>query len=208
MQIQSLLLGEVMTNCYLLMNPDTKDLLIVDPADRADAIRGRIEALGGKPCAILLTHGHFDHMLAAEDLKKEYGCPIYAHVKEKSVLEDPMLNLSGMWGFGTRVYADHFVSEGDILELAGYKIEVLHTPGHTQGSCCFYFPDEAVLISGDTLFQSSCGRTDFPTASLADMRESLRRLLHELPEETAVYPGHNAPTTIGDEKRWNPFAPR
>lgn len=208
LEIKSLLLGSVMTNCYLLMNKETSEMLIVDPADQAFGIEKRVEAMEAKPVAILLTHGHFDHMLAADELRRKYGCPIYAHVKEKAVLEDPMLNLSGVWESGTAVSADQYVKEGDQLELAGFQIQVLFTPGHTQGSCCYYFPEEGVLISGDTLFQGSCGRTDFPTSSVQDMLKSLKRLVDELPDDTAVYPGHNAPTTIADEKRWNPFIPR
>ncbi|MBR0397379.1 MAG: MBL fold metallo-hydrolase [Eubacterium sp.] len=208
LEIKSLLLGNIMTNCYLLMNKETHEMLIVDPADQAFGIQKRVEAMEAKPVAILLTHGHFDHMLAADELRRKYNCEIYAHVKEKAVLEDPMLNLSGVWEAGTAVSADRYVTEGEQLELAGFRIQVLFTPGHTQGSCCYYFPDEGVLISGDTLFQGSCGRTDFPTSSVQDMMKSLKRLTDELPDETAVYPGHNAPTTIADEKRWNPFIPR
>ena len=208
LEIKSLLLGNIMTNCYLLMNKETHEMLIVDPADQAFGIQKRVEAMEAKPVAILLTHGHFDHMLAADELRRKYNCEIYAHVKEKAVLEDPMLNLSGVWEAGTAVSADRYVTEGDQLELAGFRIQVLFTPGHTQGSCCYYFPEEGVLISGDTLFQGSCGRTDFPTSSDQDMMKSLKRLVEELPDDTAVYPGHNAPTTIADEKRWNPFIPR
>lgn len=208
LEIKSLLLGNIMTNCYLLMNKETNEMLIIDPADQAFGIQKRVEAMEAKPVAILLTHGHFDHMLAADELRKKYGCEIYAHVKEKAVLEDPMLNLSGVWEAGTALSADRYVKEGEQLELAGFSIRVLFTPGHTQGSCCYCFPEEGVLISGDTLFQGSCGRTDFPTSSVQDMMKSLKRLVDELPDDTAVYPGHNSPTTIADEKRWNPFIPR
>ena len=208
LEIKSLLLGNIMTNCYLMMNKETNEMLIFDPADQAFGIQKRVEAMEAKPVAILLTHGHFDHMLAADELRKKYGCEIYAHVKEKAVLEDPMLNLSGVWEAGTALSADRYVKEGEQLELAGFSIRVLFTPGHTQGSCCYYFPEEGVLISGDTLFQGSCGRTDFPTSNVQDMMKSLKRLVDELPDDTAVYPGHNSPTTIADEKRWNPFIPR
>ena len=122
LEIKSLLLGSVMTNCYLLMNKETSEMLIVDPADQAFGIEKRVEAMEAKPVAILLTHGHFDHMLAADELRRKYGCPIYAHVKEKAVLEDPMLNLSGVWESGTAVSADQYVKEGDQLELAGFQI--------------------------------------------------------------------------------------
>ena len=204
-RIQNMVLGMVATNCYLLQNPETKEMIIVDPADNADAIERKINALEGIPVAILLTHGHFDHILAATTLQKKYRISVYAFEAEERVLEQPELNLSTMAGGAFRMKADILLKDNEELQLAGYRITVLHTPGHTEGSCCYYFKDEQVLISGDTLFAGSCGRTDFPTSSTLEMISSLRKLVTELPEETAVYPGHNEATTIGEEKRYNPF---
>lgn len=180
-------------------------MIIVDPADNADAIERKINALEGIPVAILLTHGHFDHILAATTLQKKYRISVYAFESEERVLEQPELNLSTMAGGAFRMKADILLKDNEEFQLAGYRITVLHTPGHTEGSCCYYFKDEQVLISGDTLFAGSCGRTDFPTSSTLEMISSLRKLVTELPEETAVYPGHNEATTIGEEKRYNPF---
>ena len=206
MRIQSLCLGMVQTNCYILMNADTKEAVIVDPPENADAIERRVTVMGAKPVAVLLTHGHFDHIMAAKEIRERYGIPVYAHEKEESLLEDPSLNLSVMAGTGSySMKADVLVKDGDEPEIPGFNVKVLHTPGHTAGSCCYYFPEDKVLISGDTLFYGSCGRTDFPTSSGRDMRESLRRLVNELPEDTAVYPGHDSQTTIANEKRFNPF---
>ena len=205
-KIQNLILGMVATNCYFLQNPDTKEILLVDPADGADAVEQKVRALDGKPVAILLTHGHFDHIMAADALRKRYGIPVYAHELEEAVLEDAGLNLSANWSHSFSMKADRLVKEGDILQLAGYEIRVLHTPGHTVGSCCYFFPEQKVLISGDTLFYHSYGRTDFPTSSMTDMVKSVRRLLTELPENTAVYPGHDMATSIDMEKRYNPLA--
>lgn len=206
MTVQNLCLGMVMTNVYFLQNEETKEMLIVDPADNADAIIRKVEAMQGIPKAILLTHGHFDHIMAAKDVAEKYNIPIYAYETEKRLLEDPSLNLSGMTGRSTfTLTPDILVKEGDEPEIPGFKFKVLHTPGHTAGSCCYYFYEDNVLISGDTLFYASCGRTDFPTSSGKDMRMSLSRLINELPEETIVYPGHESSTSIGFEKKVNPF---
>ena len=205
MRIQSLCLGMVQTNCYFLMNPDTKEMIIVDPPENASAIFRKVEAMEGKPVAILLTHGHFDHIMASKEVKEKYNIPIYAHGAEADVLADPSLNLSGMVGTSYTLTADVLLKEGDEPEIPGFKVRVLHTPGHTQGSCCYYFYEDKMLISGDTLFCGSCGRTDFPTSSGKKMMESLKRLVNELPGEVSVYPGHESSTTIAYEKRSNPF---
>ena len=204
--IEQLVLGMVGTNTWLIKNKEHGELLIVDPADESARIEEKINRMGGKPVAILLTHGHFDHMLAADDLRDEYGIPVIACAAEQQVLTDAMKNLSGSWASAHVLLADQWVCDGKKLDLAGFSIEVFHTPGHTAGSCCYYLPEEEVLFSGDTLFAQSVGRTDFPTGSGADMQASVKRLLKELPETTRVCPGHNEETTIGYEKRYNPFA--
>lgn len=206
MKIRSLVLGMVATNCYFVMNQETNELLLIDPADNLEAIQQQVLKMDGKPSAVLLTHGHFDHILAAADLRDKYQIPVYIHRLEEEVLERPDLNLSGQWMNAFSMKADQLVQEGDSIELAGFKIQVLHTPGHTQGSVCYYFPDEAVLFSGDTLFAQSYGRTDFPTSSMNQMQLSITRLLSTLPEETKVYPGHSESTDISIEKRYNPLA--
>ncbi len=205
-QIRSMMLGMVGTNVFLLQNTETKEVIVIDPADRADAIDRQIRGMEGKPVAILLTHGHFDHIQAVDTLRDTWKIPVYAEESEAEVLGNAMKNLSGMWGTAYTTFADKLVRDGDVLELAGLRIQVLHTPGHTQGSCCFYLPEEKVLFSGDTLFYCSYGRVDFPTSSAKDMKESVQRLLRELPEDVAVYPGHESFTKIGFEKRYNPLA--
>ena len=206
-QIKSMVLGMVGTNVFLVKNADTNELLIIDPADNAPIIEKEIAEWEGKPVAILLTHGHFDHIQAADDLRETYDIPIYAEESEQEVLGDAMKNLSGTWGMRYTLQADRTVKEGDVLELLDTKFQVLHTPGHTQGSICFYLPEEKILFSGDTLFCGSYGRIDFPTSSGAQMKESVRRLLTELPEDVNVLPGHEQFTQIGFEKRYNPLAP-
>ena len=204
--IEQLVLGMVGTNTWLIKNKENGELLIVDPADESARIEEKINRMGGKPVAILLTHGHFDHMLAADDLRDEYGIPVIACAAEQQVLTDAMKNLSGSWASAHVLLADQWVCDGKKLDLAGFSIEVFHTPGHTPGGCCYELVGEDILFSGDTLFYMSVGRTDFPGSSGAAMRMSLHRLLEELSEDTQVLPGHGESTTIGYEKRNNPYA--
>lgn len=204
-ELQTCVLGSVSTNCYLLKNKNTGELLIVDPADHAQAIISRIKEMQAKPSAVLLTHGHYDHILAVEDVKKEYQIPIYACEKEAGTLLDPSTNLSGYGNRSCSLKADVLLEDLQAFEAAGFSVQMLHTPGHTPGSCCYYLKDEGILFSGDTLFYGSVGRTDFPGGSTAQIVESLHRLTDSLPEETEVYPGHDVSTTIGYEKRYNPF---
>ena len=205
-QIEWMVLGMVSTNTYLVKNQDTGELLIIDPADAAGRIQEKIGQMEGRPAAILLTHGHFDHMLAADALRSAYDIPVYACIQEKDLLKNARYNLSASWASPHVMEADRYLADGETFREAGFEIRLLHTPGHTEGSCCYYLPEEAVLFSGDTLFGGSVGRTDFPTSSGADMRKSLQRLLSELPADTRVCPGHGEETTIAYEKRYNPFA--
>ena len=203
--IKMMVLGPVETNCYFLINNDTKELLIIDPADRAQKIMDWIDNEGLKPVAILLTHGHFDHIMAVEAVRKTYHIPVYASVDEVEVLAKPELNESRMVGACISMKADELFRDGDVLELAGMKLKVISTPGHTIGSVCFYIEEEKMLISGDTLFEASVGRTDFPTGSSRQLIESIRTRLFVLPDDTNVFPGHGGTTSIAYEKQYNPF---
>lgn len=204
-EIKSLTLGMVSTNCYLIVNKTTREVLIVDPAEDAYKIEKIIDNAGMTPVAVLLTHGHFDHIMAVNDLKDRYQMPVYAHVDEEDVLKQTSLNMSGMIGRIYTTSADHYVRDGETLNLAGLEIQVFHTPGHTKGGVCYYIPDEKVLMSGDTLFHCSIGRTDFPTGSMSQLVRSVREKLFVLPDDVKVYPGHESITSIGYEKRYNPF---
>lgn len=205
LQLQQLTLGPVFTNCYFVMNKDTKELLIVDPADAPERIIHQVNIMGARPAGILLTHGHFDHIMAAEEIKKEYGIKIYACQKEEEMLREPSLNMTGSYGHACSIRPDVSLGDLEMFEAAGFSVQMLHTPGHTPGSCCYYFKDEEVLFSGDTLFYGSVGRTDLPGGSTAAIVTSLHKLVDNLPENTEVFPGHDASTTIGYEKRYNPF---
>ncbi len=199
------IVGPVCTNCYLLVNHKTGELLVVDPGDQAQLIEKQIEKTGAKPVAILLTHGHFDHAGAAEALADKYQISIYAHEAERETLEDPRLNLCGMIGEHKVYHADIFVKDEEVLNLAGFSIRVFFTPGHTIGGCCYYIADEKILFSGDTLFQESVGRTDFPRGSASDLIRAIREKLMPLPDDVTVYTGHDESTLIGYERMHNPY---
>ena len=204
-EIKSMTLGMVATNCYLIINKETKEALLIDPADNALRIRNVIEENVCTLKAILLTHGHFDHIMALNELKKRYNVPVYAHEEEEDVLKQSSLNMSGMIGQIYTTQADIYVKDGEHLKLAGLDIIVLHTPGHTKGGVCYYLPEEKVLMSGDTLFHCSIGRTDFPTGSMSQLVRSVKEQLFVLPDDVQVYPGHDSVTSIGYEKQYNPF---
>lgn len=206
-RIKTCVLGPVSTNCYLIYDEGSKEAVIVDPADNDAFIVDKCRQLGLQPKAVLLTHGHFDHIMAADAVRREYGCPIYASREEEKLLLDPGMNASvSMGGQQVSLHADCWVQDGDVLELIGREWQVIATPGHTAGSVCFYLASEEVLVSGDTLFAGSFGRTDLPTGSMSDIVRSIAEKLLVLPEETMVYPGHGDPTTISYEKSYNPVA--
>ena len=205
LKVRHLVVGAVATNCYIAENKKTKEALIIDPGDNAARIVQIIKEDGVVPVAVLLTHGHFDHAMAAQEVAEQYGIKIYAHETEKETLETPQINLSGMIGRTLTFHADCYVKDGDILNLAGFEIRVLHTPGHTQGGVCYYVEKEGVLFSGDTLFCCSVGRSDFATSSTSALIRSIKEKLFLLPDETKVFPGHMGATTIGNEKVNNPY---
>lgn len=205
-KIQNRVLGAVGTNVYFLTNTETREALIVDPADNAPYILEQCKKLGCRPAAILLTHGHFDHIFAVNELRQALQVPVYAHEAEADLLGSATMNRSAAWAVAMSTTADVLVKDRQLLELAGFKIQVIYTPGHTAGSCCYYFEEEKVLISGDTLFCESYGRTDLETGSESAILHSLQHRLLILPEDVEVYPGHMNPTTIGHEKKFNPAA--
>lgn len=205
MKIEHYVVGVVGTNCYFIVNEQTKECLIIDPGDNADALAQKIEAGGYVPQAILLTHGHFDHIMGVEGLRGRYDLPVYVHEADAEMLERPDLNCGMMIGTSVSVKADKILRDGDKLALAGMNIEVLHTPGHTPGGVCYYFPKEEVVFSGDTLFFESVGRTDLPGGDMSALVRSVREKVLKLPDLTIVYPGHGEPTKISTEKQYNPF---
>ena len=205
-RVEFMVVGPVSTNCYFLINDELKEVAIVDPGDQAARIKTFITKEELKPVAILLTHGHFDHMMAAEDLKAEYKVPVYACAKEKELLNSSRKNLS--YGFIRMDYAmdaDIYCKEGDEFSIAGCTIKVLETPGHTKGGCCYYIASENIVFTGDTLFCQSIGRTDFEGGSYPEICKSIKEKLFVLPEETICYCGHGEGTSIRHEKGRNPY---
>ena len=204
LDISKCTVGPVRTNCYFARNKETGEGFVVDPGDEKDRLLARIRSLDMECKGILLTHGHFDHIMAVNPLSRELQVPVFAFEAEKEMLENPALSMTDAYAPCT-VRADRFLTDGEEFTLADIPLKVLHTPGHTPGSCCYYAPEEEILFSGDTLFCLSVGRTDFPGGSMTQMRDSLHRLLSVLPQEVVVLPGHDQPTTIGQEMRYNPF---
>jgi len=236
-------LGILGTNVYILTNPETKRSIIIDPAARPDKIDQEVKSRGLTPEAVMLTHGHFDHMGAARETADLYGVPLWCSRADEAMLEDPNLNLSQIYTRPVSIHADYFYSEpaadrgvsaaaethevtaeaGSFAD-AGKEVPeylkqisdtriptclgdmwVIDTPGHTTGSVCLYFPKHQMLMSGDTLFAGSVGRSDLPTGDEDAILKSLNEKLMKLPDETKVYPGHGPATQISLERMNNPF---
>lgn len=211
LKIDGSVLGMVDTNCYIIYRDrGTRErpapCVLVDPADNAAFIISRCRGLGLEPEAILLTHGHFDHMTAAADVRRAFHAPVMAGEKEQPLLANPQWNLTPTCGEEQTLEADRWLRDGETLELLGLEWKVLFTPGHTEGSVCYYVADEDLLLSGDTLFRASVGRADLPTGDMAKLADSVTGTLFALPDGTSVYPGHGEDTTIGYEKTHNRIA--
>jgi glyoxylase-like metal-dependent hydrolase (beta-lactamase superfamily II) len=202
-----LTVGQVAENTYIFRRDDSDTALIIDPGEEPDRILATIDQLGiSKLEAILLTHTHFDHIGAVAPVAKATGAPVYCPEKETSVLADIMSYIP--WeGFGPYESwdAEETVAGGEQLELAGFEIDVVFTPGHSPGHVTYSIPDERVLFSGDVLFQGSVGRTDLPYGDWPTLLASIGDLLERFPDETGVYPGHMGVTTLGAERQSNPF---
>ena len=191
--VHALPLGAYQTNCYLAWGDNAGECIVIDPGYDPEEVLAYAKSLGKTVAAVLLTHGHFDHVGGVRAIGELTGCPVYLHEEELSMPEG--------WTNGP-LYYTHTYGEGDLLDLAGIKIRVLHTPGHTPGSVCLLAED--YLFSGDTLFQDSCGRTDLPGGDTGTLLRSLKRLA-ALEQDLNVLPGHGPDTTLGEEKKYNPY---
>ena len=201
-----LTVGPVAENCFLLRRDGSEEALIVDPGEEAPRLLAAIDELGVKLAGILLTHTHFDHVGAVSPVAEATGAEVWVPEIEYPVLAD-INSFVPFEGFGPfeGYEAEHTLAGGERLELAGFEIDVLFTPGHSPGHVAFSIPGEAAVFSGDVLFQGSVGRTDLPGGDWPTLLESIRTLTESLPEETAVYPGHMGITSLGAERASNPF---
>jgi hydroxyacylglutathione hydrolase len=205
MDVRSFTVGPVAENCYLLRHDDSDRALIVDPGDEADRILRPVQELGLTIDAILITHCHFDHIGAVAPVARETGAPVYCPQIEVPVLADIMSWVPGPFGPFESYDADQTVAGGETLELAGFELDVVFTPGHSPGHVTYSVRGEDAVFSGDVLFQGSVGRVDLPGGDWGTLVESIRTLIDEHSPETTVYPGHMGITTLGAERASNPF---
>jgi hydroxyacylglutathione hydrolase len=208
MEIDRLVLGSYQTNCYILREDESaEDCLVVDTGLEAGGLIDFLDERKLNPVAVVLTHGHADHITGVELLRGKFpDIKVFIHKLDAEMLTGALSNLSLMAGmkFSTDP-ADFTLEDGGVVKQAGVKLKVLHAPGHTPGGICLYSEDDGVVFSGDTLFCDGVGRTDFPGGSMTRLLNSIREKLLVLPDETVVYPGHGPATTVAQEKANNPY---
>jgi glyoxylase-like metal-dependent hydrolase (beta-lactamase superfamily II) len=205
-EIRPMPLGPLQTNCYLVGCKETMQAAVIDPAADGGSIAAMAENDSWTISHILLTHAHFDHVGGLEALKAATGAPIYLHPEAVAMLAGAPMSAAM---FGLRIPApppaDAFLADGQELQVGHLRLQVLHTPGHAPGHVCFHVPAHQVVFDGDVLFQGGIGRTDFPNSDHDTLMESIRVKLLTLPDDTRVFPGHGAATTIGEERATNSF---
>jgi hydroxyacylglutathione hydrolase len=206
MDVRMFTVGPVAENCFIARRDGSDRAVIVDPGEEADRLLGAIEELGVTIEAVLVTHCHFDHVGAVAPVARATGAPVYASEIERRVLAD-IMSYVPFAGFGPyeSYEADHTLRGGERLSIAGLDIDVLFTPGHSPGHLTYSVPAEQAIFSGDVLFQGSVGRVDLPGGDWGTLLNSISGLVESLPEDTAVYPGHMGITSLGAERRTNPF---
>ncbi|KAB7708774.1 MBL fold metallo-hydrolase [Bacillus aerolatus] len=199
-------LGPLQTNCYILSNK-TKECIVFDPGADGERLVEWLKENGLKPLAILLTHAHFDHIGAVEQVRNSFDAPVYLHKEEQDWLVDPTLNGSERFQLGkiSGRPADHLLTDETSLTIGDFSFQLFHTPGHSPGSVSYFFEEGNAVFAGDTLFMGSIGRTDLQGGNHEQLLNSIHEHLLTLPEEVIVLPGHGPATTIGEEMERNPF---
>lgn len=205
MEVRGFTVGPIQENCYLARLEDGERAVLVDPGEEGDRLIAEMEALGVTLDAILLTHTHFDHIGAVAPIARHTSAPVYCPRLEVPVLQDPMQWVPPGFGPFEGWDPEETVEGGEVLELAGMTIDVVFTPGHSPGHVTYAVRGEGALFAGDVLFQGSIGRTDLPGGDYATLMASIKRLLDEHDDATHVFPGHMGVTTLGQERRSNPF---
>ena len=204
MKYEILIVGSLETNCYLVYCQDSLECAIVDPGADADRIFLMISRKNLKPELILNTHGHIDHIGANKDVKEKFNIPLYLHSADSPMLENVQQSEMAIFlGAMDSPPPDNLLNDGDKIKIGKSFLQVIHTPGHSPGSVSFL--GDGFLISGDTLFFGGVGRTDLPGGSWKDMESSIKNKILTMPDEMVVLPGHGPSTTVGQEKRANPF---
>jgi len=204
-RVDCLELGMLSTNTYIVWNEDTRECIVIDPSDGYEVIDARLKEKQLHPSAVYVTHGHDDHIGSVNDLKRAYGLLVYMMKEEEEFAESVQYNLSMAFGRPRVIEPDMFFVDGQEVSVLGTKMKALLTPGHTVGGGSYYFPEEKMVFTGDTLFRESVGRSDFPGGSGKQLIASIREKLMPLPDDTVVYPGHGPLTTIGHERIHNYF---
>lgn len=206
MIFQMMQVGPLGVNCYIVGDAVTRDVVVIDPGGHARQINETVENLRARVRGIILTHAHFDHVMGVEALKRATGAPLYVGANEKPVFES-VETQGKMFGLAVPPLPDpeHWLREGDVVEAGNFKLQVYQVPGHSPGSIALYNAENAIVFVGDVLMRGTVGRTDFPGGSMEELLRSIRTKLYTLPDATQVYSGHGPMTTIGEEKRMNPF---
>lgn len=204
MKVLSISVGAMDVNCYIVYGDESIECAIVDPGDDADKILDLIERTNLRPKYILLTHGHFDHIGAVKEIKEKTGAQIAIHPEDAQHLTDESRNLSSLIGKPSiQLPPDILVEDGDTLEVGNITLKVIHTPGHTKGGVTYM--GENILFTGDTLFEGSVGRTDFPGGNFSHLMKSISEKLMTLDMSMSIYPGHGGKSTLAEEGRFNIF---
>ena len=205
MILQGFAVGAIGANCYIFGDEAAGEVFVIDAGDEADRILQTLRRLNARPVALVNTHGHFDHIQAVDAVRRATGAPFWIHRGEAEVLAQGPARAKSLFGLNLppAPVPDRWLTEGDRLQVGGLTLAVRHTPGHSPGGVCLL--GDGLAFVGDTLFAGSIGRADLPGADMQTLLASIAQVLLPLPDETACYPGHGPPTTIGEEKRTNPF---